>query len=80
MGITGDFRQIQGRYTSLQEAYLAWEVHYHELYAYSTVELWPSIDGIIQTFALGMNCSHSQTGPLPVPPNHATDMWQLLQC
>ena len=80
MGIICDFRQIQGRYTSLQEAYLAWEVHYHELHAYSTVELRPSIDGIIRTFAVGMNYSHSQTEPWPSPANHATDMWQLLQC
>ena len=45
--------QVQGRYASLQEAGLAWEVHYQEMHAHSTPELQPSIDGIIQTFAFG---------------------------
>ena len=86
--------QVQGRYTSLQEAGLAWEVHYHEMHTHSTPELQPSIDGIIQTFAFGfmeyiqlasqsiMDDSHPQAASCtgPILANHATDMWQLLQC
>ena len=84
--------QVQGRYTSLQEACLAWEVHYQEMHAHSTPELQPSIDGIIQTFAFGfmeyiqlasqsiMDDSHPQAASCTILANHATDMWQLLQC
>ena len=84
--------QVQGRYASLQEAGLAWEVHYQEMHAHSTPELQPSIDGIIQTFAFGfmeylqlanqsiIDDSHPQAASCTILANHATDMWQLLQC